>query len=97
MNSDAFDVPDPQGPPSMNESTLDDGGVADQLVAVPGDGVHPADGVFPIVIGHLAGEDDFEELAGSGAHRTMHVGSVPDLDRELSLGTGHGSDANQRG
>ncbi len=46
--------------------------------------VHAAQRMFPVVVGHLALEDDVEQVAGLGEHGTVEIGGVGDLDHELA-------------
>ena len=76
MHADAFDVSRPQGSPLVHDSSLHDRGMADQLVASPGDGMHSSDRVLPVGVGHLSGEDHIQQLAGHGQHGRIELGGV---------------------
>ena len=67
----ALDVTGAQGPAPVQEPPLDHRGVPDHLVALPDQRVHAAEGVLPVVLGHLRLEHGVEQ--GS---RRLEVGGV---------------------
>ena len=79
VHGDAFDIPGSQRLSAMEEATLDHRRVADDGITPPRDGMHPAEAMFPVVLGHLAVERDVEHLAGLRQHDAIDVGGMRDL------------------
>jgi hypothetical protein len=89
MHADTFHVAGAQCAPAVHKSTLHDRCMADELIAVPSDRMHPADGVLPVDVRHLAVEDDIEQVARCSEHSRIDIGSVADLEIEPSVAAAH--------
>jgi hypothetical protein len=75
-------VASPQRTLTMKQAALDDRGVTDQFVLVPDQGVNAAQGVIPIVIGHILDEHGVKERTRRGKGHGVQIGRVGDTKRE---------------
>lgn len=96
MHAHAFDVSGTQRGSAVHEASLDHRGVADDEILVAGHDVHAAERMVPVLVGHLAGEHEVEEIARSDERLRVEIGSVGDLEDDSPLfGLGrHGVDPN---
>ena len=79
VHRDAFDVSGSQSMSTVEQPPLDHGRVADDRFSTPGDCMHAAEAVLPVVLGHLAVEGEVEHLACLRQDRAIDVGGVCDL------------------
>ncbi len=62
----AFDAAGPEGPAAVQQASLDERSLADELVPVPDQCVHPAERVVPVLVGRPGAEDVVEQGPAGG-------------------------------
>jgi hypothetical protein len=79
MHSDSFDVAGSKRVRAVEEPSLDHRGMPDDRCPAPGDGVHAAQRVLPVVVGHLAREHLVQQFTSLRQYRWCKLAGVGDL------------------
>jgi hypothetical protein len=80
-HADALDIAGPQRPATVQQPSLDDRRVTDELAVFPGQRMHAAQRVLPVLVGEVAVKGLVEQRTGRREGGAIEVGGVGGADR----------------